>query len=71
MLAIVGRADACLGSYGAGFYCFGLGISAPLWRTHGLPVSPPRATHFGKRPKVGKGLAPIIRFFAWGEKYPR
>jgi len=41
-----------------------VGCSAPLRRAHGLLVSPPRATHFGKRPKVGKGLAPAIRLFA-------
>ena len=49
--------------------CFGLGVPAPLRRARGFCVSPPRATYFGKRrmaapPKVGKGLAPDIRFFA-------
>ncbi len=30
-------------------------------------VSPPRASYFGKRPKVTKGLASDIRFFAWAK----
>ncbi len=49
------------------FGCFDLGVPAPLRCTPRLCVSPPRASHFGKRPKVGKGLAPNIRFFAWAK----